>query len=270
VVEEIQSADKSCLPQTARDIAGVMMFEGDAGLKKIAVLSGGEKSRVMLGKLIVTPVNLLLLDEPTNHLDMDSCDSLLAAIDAFEGAVVIVTHNEMFLHSLATRFVVFDRGRARVFDGSYQDFLDTIGWESDDDETPTAHRPGVAVHENPPVSIAAPSKERAPKAAAPHAPADRKSDRQARAKFVQERAKVLGPLEKRVAQLESLIVTLEKDREKTFAALADASSRGDARAIAELSKKSTEIGPQIDWAYTELDRVTRELDEAVARFDNAA
>jgi energy-coupling factor transporter ATP-binding protein EcfA2 len=84
----------------------------------------------MLGKLIVTPANLLLLDEPTNHLDMDSCDSLLAAIDAFEGAAVIVTHNEMFLHSLATRFVVFDRGRARVFDGSYQDFLDTVGWRA--------------------------------------------------------------------------------------------------------------------------------------------
>jgi ATP-binding cassette subfamily F protein 3 len=270
VVEEIQLADKACLPQTARDIAGVMMFEGDAGLKKISVLSGGEKSRVMLGKLIVTPANLLLLDEPTNHLDMDSCDSLLAAIDAFEGAVVIVTHNEMFLHSLATRFVVFDRGRARVFDGSYQDFLDTIGWESDNDESPTAHRAGTVAVTASLAPAASKPKERPAKPAMPAAPVDRKAERQARAKFVQERARVVGPLEKRVAQLETLIATLEKDREKTFAALADASSRGDARAIAELSKKSNDVGPQIDWAYTELDRVTRELDEAVARFDNAA
>ncbi|HEX6789963.1 MAG TPA: ABC-F family ATP-binding cassette domain-containing protein, partial [Candidatus Krumholzibacteria bacterium] len=270
VIEEIQNADRSCLPQTARDIAGVMMFEGDAGLKKIGVLSGGEKSRVMLGKLIVTPANLLLLDEPTNHLDMDSCDSLLAAIDAFEGAVVIVTHNEMFLHSLATRFIVFDRGRARVFDGSYQDFLDTIGWESDDDEAPTAHRPGVTtVHENPPVSIAAPTKEKT-RPAPPATPADRKAERQARAKFVQERAKVLAPLEKRVAQIETLIATLERDREKTFAALAEASSLGDARAIAELSKKSNEIGPQIDWAYGELEKVTTELEAAARRFDDTS
>jgi ATP-binding cassette subfamily F protein 3 len=132
VAAEIQGADNGCLPQTARNVAGSMMFEGDNALKRIEVLSGGEKARVMLGKLIVSPCNLLLLDEPTNHLDMASCDSLLAAIDTFDGAVVIVTHNEMFLRSLATRFVVFDRGRVRTFDHSYQDFLDKIGWELDE------------------------------------------------------------------------------------------------------------------------------------------
>jgi ATP-binding cassette subfamily F protein 3 len=266
VIAEIQSASKKCLPQTARDIAGVMMFEGDAGLKKISVLSGGEKSRVMLGKLIVTPVNLLLLDEPTNHLDMDSCDSLLAAIDAFEGAVVIVTHNEMFLHSLATRFIVFDRGRARVFDGSYQDFLDTVGWESDDDEVkPTSHGASTFVGtESRPEPAKSKTRE---KPTAPAEPADRKTDRQARAKFVQERARVVGPLEKRVAQMEALIVTLERDRDKTFAALAEASASGDARGIAELSKKSNEIGPQIEWAYTELEKATDELERASREFD---
>ena len=238
----------------------------------------------MLGKLIVTPVNLLLLDEPTNHLDMDSCDSLLAAIDAFEGAVVIVTHNEMFLHSLATRFIVFDRGRARVFDGSYQDFLDTVGWESDDDSKPTSHGPsrgaprvaaGGAAPEGEPPSAEA--RMASPRGAAgrqdprgQQMPAEKKTDRQARAKFVQERAKIVGPLEKRVAQLETLIVTLERDRDNTFTALADASARGDARIIAELSKKSGDITPQIEWAYDELEKVTIELDQARARFDNAA
>jgi len=270
VIAEIQSADKSCLYQNARDIAGVMMFEGDAGLKKIGVLSGGEKSRVMLGKLIVTPVNMLLLDEPTNHLDMDSCDSLLAAIDAFEGAVVIVTHNEMFLHSLATRFVVFDRGRARVFDGSYQDFLDTVGWESDEDEpgsAPTKARSAHGqVHVNPEPAPAAAGKAAVAKAP-PQNPADRKAERQARARLVQERAKLIGPLEKRVADLEALIVTLEREREVAFAALADASTQGDAATIAKLSKKANEAGPRIDWAYTELDKATKELEAAARQFD---
>ena len=264
VIAEIQSADKNCLYQTARNIAGVMMFEGDAGLKKIGVLSGGEKSRVMLGKLIVTPVNLLLLDEPTNHLDMDSCDSLLAAIDAFEGAVVIVTHNEMFLHSLATRFVVFDRGRARVFDGSYQDFLDTVGWESDEDElgaAPTKARvANVHVHVNP---EPAPAKKAAP----PQNPADRKAERQARAKQVQERARLIGPLEKRVADLEALIVSLERERDIAFAALAEASASGDAATIAKLSKKSSDVGPRIEWAYGELEKATNELETAARAFD---
>jgi len=264
VIAEIQSADKNCLYQTARNIAGVMMFEGDAGLKKIGVLSGGEKSRVMLGKLIVTPVNLLLLDEPTNHLDMDSCDSLLAAIDAFEGAVVIVTHNEMFLHSLATRFVVFDRGRARVFDGSYQDFLDTVGWESDEDElgaAPTKARvANVHVHVNP---EPAPARKPAP----PQNPADRKAERQARARLVQERARLIGPLEKRVADLEALIVSLERERDVAFAALAEASASGDAATIAKLSKKSSDVGPRIEWAYGELEKATKELETAARAFD---
>jgi len=264
VIAEIQSADKNCLYQTARNIAGVMMFEGDAGLKKIGVLSGGEKSRVMLGKLIVTPVNLLLLDEPTNHLDMDSCDSLLAAIDAFEGAVVIVTHNEMFLHSLATRFVVFDRGRARVFDGSYQDFLDTVGWESDEDElgaAPTKARvANVHVHVNP---EPAPARKPAP----PQNPADRKAERQARARLVQERARLIGPLEKRVADLEALIVSLERERDVAFAALAEASASGDATTIAKLSKKSSDVGPRIEWAYGELEKATKELESAARAFD---
>jgi ATP-binding cassette, subfamily F, member 3 len=85
IEEEIGCSCADVDRQTARNICGAMLFEGDAALKKIGVLSGGEKSRVMLGKVLCTPINLLLLDEPTNHLDMESCDALLSAIDQFEG-----------------------------------------------------------------------------------------------------------------------------------------------------------------------------------------
>ena len=85
VSDEIQYTHPDVDLQSARNICGAMMFSGDDALKKIQVLSGGEKSRVVLGKLLVTPVNLLLLDEPTNHLDMESTDAMLAAIDNYEG-----------------------------------------------------------------------------------------------------------------------------------------------------------------------------------------
>ena len=85
-------------------------FRGQPGAQEDPVLSGGEKSRVLLGKLLVTPSNLLLLDEPTNHLDMESIDSLIEAIDEFEGAVVLATHSEMILRAVANRLVVFDGG----------------------------------------------------------------------------------------------------------------------------------------------------------------
>jgi ATP-binding cassette, subfamily F, member 3 len=114
-----------------RRTCGAMMFPGDLALKKIAILSGGEKSRVSLGKILLTPTNLLLLDEPTNHLDIESCDSMIAALDEFTGAVVIVTHSEMFLHHLANKLIVFNEDRVFVFEGTYQDFLDKIGWETD-------------------------------------------------------------------------------------------------------------------------------------------
>ncbi len=241
--------------QVARDIAGAMMFEGDNALKKIAVLSGGERSRVTLGKLIASPCNLLLLDEPTNHLDMDSCDSLLAAIDAFDGAAVIVTHNEMFLHSLATHFIVFDRGRVRVFDGSYQDFLDTVGWEMDEQLAPAAAK-------------LAPTPSAEPATAARAAePVVRKVDRKERAKRVQERARVLAPLEKRVADLEARIELLERERDDTFRLLSDASASGNASAIADLSKKSRDVGPKIDAAYAELEAATKDLERETRTFE---
>ena len=109
-LEEIMAAHPDTTRASARSIAGLMMFEGDHALKKVNVLSGGERSRVLLGKLLVSPANLLLLDEPSNHLDMESVDALLEAVDAFDGAVIIVTHSEMILHAVATRLVVFDNG----------------------------------------------------------------------------------------------------------------------------------------------------------------
>ena len=173
ILEEILSVNPACTEQQARNISGLLMFEGDAALKKISVLSGGERSRVLLGKILVTPVNLLLLDEPTNHLDMESADALLAALDAFDGAVVMVTHNEMFLQTLANRLIVFDRGGVFLYEGDYRGFLADIGWK---DEEQDGGGPEAA------------GKNRRP-ARDTH---DRRSLRRERANTVQEKSAVCG------------------------------------------------------------------------------
>ena len=108
-----------------------MMFSGDNAQKRINVLSGGEKSRVSLGKIILTPYNLLILGEPTNHLDMESCEALCVAIENFKGASVIVSHNEYLLNNIANKLIVFDDGKVFLFEGNYQDFLKKIGWKSE-------------------------------------------------------------------------------------------------------------------------------------------
>ncbi len=246
VIEEIMSSDKGCLLQTARDIAGAMMFEDDHALKKVSVLSGGEKSRVLLGKILVSPCNLLLLDEPTNHLDLDSSDSLLAAIDAFDGAVVIVTHNEMFLRSLANRFIVFDRGRIIDYRRSYQDFLDEIGWELD--ETLRRTDPGESEEPSTPY-------------------VDKKALRQARAKIIQERSRVVGPLEQKIKELETKIENLEKEKNEVIAALERASLGGDGEAIATNSRRNKQLESDIDGAFEELDRATKEYERASEIFE---
>ena len=97
IIDEIYVGNPKLAFSTVRSICGAMMFSGDDAKKKVSVLSGGEKSRVMLGQILACEVNLLFLDEPTNHLDMESIESLTEAIKNFEGGVVIVTHSEELL-----------------------------------------------------------------------------------------------------------------------------------------------------------------------------
>ncbi|RAP38955.1 ABC transporter ATP-binding protein [Candidatus Marinamargulisbacteria bacterium SCGC AAA071-K20] len=124
IEEELQHTTGTGDREKVRKICGTMMFSGDLAKKKINVLSGGEKSRVLLGRILLTPSNLLMLDEPTHHLDMDSCDVLVQAIKQFKGASIIVTHNETFLHLLAKKLIVFSEKGIETFYGTYQEYLD--------------------------------------------------------------------------------------------------------------------------------------------------
>ena len=131
IEQEIEQANPALTRTQVRNICGTMMFGGDLALKKISVLSGGEKSRTLLGKILAHPSNLLLLDEPNNHLDMESIDALIESLHNFPGALLIVTHNEGILRALATKLVIFHRGRVDVFDTGYDEFLEKIGWEDE-------------------------------------------------------------------------------------------------------------------------------------------
>ncbi len=128
IAEEIASMDTSLTTTQIRNICATMMFTGDDAAKKIKVLSGGEKSRVLLGKILTKPCNLLLLDEPTNHLDQESVEAMSEQLLKFEGGLVFVTHSEWLLKQLATKLVVFHEDNAEVFHGTYDEFLEKIGW----------------------------------------------------------------------------------------------------------------------------------------------
>ncbi len=129
VYEELQKVDERLPQSRVRQVCSNMMFSNDLANKKISVLSGGEKSRVTLGKILLKGVNLLLLDEPTNHLDMESCEALMEAIRSFEGAVVMVTHDEYFLQEIANKLIIFDDNKTFTFEDSYEFFLKRVGWK---------------------------------------------------------------------------------------------------------------------------------------------
>ncbi len=108
---------------TIRNLCAAFLFQGDDVDKRIANLSGGERSRVILATLLGRPLNFLVLDEPTNHLDIQSREVLLAALQQFEGTVIVVSHDRHFLHSLITRVFEIDHGTMRIYEGDYEYYL---------------------------------------------------------------------------------------------------------------------------------------------------
>jgi ATP-binding cassette subfamily F protein 3 len=132
IEEEISSANPKMSFSETRGICGAMMFGGDLAKKPISVLSGGERSRVLLGKIVAQPCNLLLLDEPTHHLDIESIEALIDAIEEFDGAVVIVTHSEWVLRRIPfNKLVVCHLQKQEMFLGGYDEFLEKVGWQEE-------------------------------------------------------------------------------------------------------------------------------------------
>jgi ATP-binding cassette subfamily F protein 3 len=247
VLEEITKADPEADPRRGRAICGAMMFTQDEALKKIAVLSGGEKSRVVLGKIIASPVNLLLLDEPSNHLDMESNDALLAAIDNFEGAVVVVTHNEMFLHALAERLVVFQGGRVMVYEGGYQRFLERVGWTEEDD----LPKERLAVE---------------PEGLGPERSNPREKRRK-RSAVLTERARILKPLEDKMAGTEAAIETKENELEDLNKAIIEAGRGKRGPEIVEISRSMHRLKEDIEALYKKLEGQSEEHRRIKSQYD---
>jgi ATP-binding cassette, subfamily F, member 3 len=123
VLEELEQADPHSPVGRLRTILGSFLFSGDAVDKRIAVLSGGEKARVALAKMLIRPAALLCMDEPTNHLDLASKEVLEGALQAFTGTIVFISHDRYFINCIATQVVEVDGGRLTTFLGNYDDYL---------------------------------------------------------------------------------------------------------------------------------------------------
>ncbi|HQI80367.1 MAG TPA: ATP-binding cassette domain-containing protein [Deltaproteobacteria bacterium] len=247
VEEEIAASASGLDRQAVRNICGAMMFEGDYALKRIGVLSGGEKSRVMLGKLLATPLNILLLDEPTNHLDMETSDALLAALDSFDGTVVMVTHNEMFLHALAERLIIFHHDVVEVFEGGYQRFLDKGGWGDEDLVQSVARKVAPAEHEDGRLT--------------------KKELRKKRSEIITERSRVIAPLETRIRQVEAGIEKHEQILKQLHKEIQQATLAKEGKRIFEISQSIMESEQAIEAYFSELEDLHASLERRQAEYD---
>jgi ATP-binding cassette subfamily F protein 3 len=217
IEQEIEHSNPKLTRTQVRNICGTMMFGGDLALKKISVLSGGEKSRTLLGKILAHPSNLLLLDEPNNHLDMESIDALIESLKTFPGALLIVTHNERILRALATKLVVFHRGRVDVFNSGYDEFLDKIGWEDETGGSSAQKKPTSRNNYNE-------KKER------------EKAERREKA---------------RIARLEAQIMKSENALKEYHEQLVIEANRNNLTQMNHLSKKISQIKQEVDNLYRE-------------------
>ncbi|MGZ3787316.1 MAG: ABC-F family ATP-binding cassette domain-containing protein [Bacteriovorax sp.] len=239
IVEEIQSTNGDLAVSSVRNICGTMMFEGDLAKKKIKVLSGGERARVLLGKILAKPANLLLLDEPTNHLDMESIESLTEEIGNFPGAVVIVTHSEIMLRNLATKLVIFHNGNAEFFNGTYDDFLEKIGWESEETKPTKAGNKKLS----------------------------EKEIKQRRSEIALERSKLTKPLKEEIESFENEITKNEDLLQRINVELEKAALSQDSVKLNDYTHAVGKLNQMIDNLFERLSNANESLDFINKKYD---
>jgi ATP-binding cassette subfamily F protein 3 len=231
VLEELTAVAPDAGQTRLRTLLGAFLFSGDAVDKKIAVLSGGEKARVALAKMLVRPAPLLCLDEPTNHLDLASRERLETALEAFPGTIVFISHDRYFINRLATKVVEVADGRLTTHPGNYDDYRAVV-------DRPSAPTP-------------APAPARAP--AAPPAAAPPPARRRTRVD------PAVRELRRRVEEIERQIHALEDRLRELGEALGDPALYADGERVRAVAAERKQAEQQVAWLMHEWEELSTAL-----------
>jgi len=241
VLEELERAAPELGQTRLRTILGTFLFSGDAVEKKIAVLSGGEKARVALAKMLVRPAALLCMDEPTNHLDLASREVLEEALAAFPGTIVFISHDRYFINRIATGIVEINRGALVTYLGSYDDYLDTKARVAL--EPAVVPKPGSR-----PVAPPAARPEPAVRAPRPESP-----------KRAGQVAKDVRELRRRLEDVERQIHALEARLAEIGERLGDPAFYADGERVRAVAAERKNAEEQVTWLMREWEQLSTAL-----------
>ncbi|MCB2185200.1 MAG: ABC-F family ATP-binding cassette domain-containing protein [Deltaproteobacteria bacterium] len=257
VLQELSTVAGLMATARLRSILGAFLFKGDEVFKKVKVLSGGERSRLVLAKLLLTEPNLLLLDEPTNHLDLTSRQVLEKALQDYTGTLVLISHDRALINAVANKLAyVAGEGQVTLLPGNYDDFERL--WKKRLKEAETGGE-------------AAPAPE-PPAAATPTAPADearskatgKKSNARKRAEAEQRQAryKLLGPLKKKLTRLEKEVEEATLRLDELVAQMLSPDLGGEPGRWSELSLAHAQVKEHLEEVSLQWENLAMELEEA--------
>lgn len=219
IIEEMKECGSQMTELELRSLLGCFLFSGEDADKKIKILSGGEKARVALAKVIISKANFLLLDEPTNHLDMHSCDLLIDALNKYEGTMILVSHDRYFISKTANKIWEISDQKIKEFKGGYEEWVawnERMAKKGTEQKTTVTKNKGL---ENKAVSTKAPEKKAEPsvlpKTVLPQTPINK------------EVKKELQRLQKQFQQLEEKIALITKEKDLLEASLSDPATYSD-------------------------------------------
>ena len=273
VLDEVWRVVPTSSQSFVRGVCGAFLFPGEDVDKKIAMLSGGEKARVSLARLLVKPYNFLVMDEPTNHLDLSSAEALAEALEAYNGTLAFVSHNQAFVNRLATKVWNLESGRIEEFPGNLADYyyhLDRVaeieaGKTKGAAKTAGAQTKKAAPKPTPTPAPKTKAKPTAPAASPSPSKAERMERRRVDAELRKEYNRRLSAAKKKVRELESRIARIEDRQAEAGRLLADPDVYSDGERMTKLlkefdenKKKLDELMPRWEFATAELEAVEAE------------
>jgi ATP-binding cassette subfamily F protein 3 len=252
VLDEAFDTPQRITEQFVRTLLGCFLFRGDDVFKPVSVLSGGEKSRLALVKLLLDPPNLLLMDEPTTHLDLSSIDALAYALDQFEGTLILISHDVYFIRALANHVVHVNAGRLTHYSGGYEYYLDKTHASS-------ARAALTATGRNMP-GVSAPTQRGNLRAEPESLTGSRKEQkrleaeqRQARSRERKAQQQIVHRLEKQIQELEQKQAELTAELEKPETYQKPGRAMEINRALVEVQERLEELNPNWEQAATRLE-----------------